>query len=384
MAIVAFSIDSMLPALPEIAEAFSPDDVNRAQLVLASFVMGLGIGTLTVGPLSDAFGRKRIILFGIGIYVVGAILALVSNSMEMLLIARLIQGIGAAGPRVVSIALVRDLYHGREMARLTSFVMMIFVLVPALAPAMGAGVIALFGWRGIFATFVIFALIALAWFYIRQDETLAPENRRHVSVTDIRSGIIDAFSRPSVRIYCAVLTLGFGQMFAVISSAQQIYTETFGIEDFIYWFAGSAVISGLGTLANATFVVRFGMRRIAILAYGSQMVFSAIVLLLDVTNALPAAYAFPLFFIWISSIFFMAGVTFGNLIALALEELGHIAGLASSLVQGIATICAALIAAPVGLAFNGTIVPLVFGAMVCSGLAFFMLRKTLHLEFAEA
>ena len=169
-ATIAFSIDAMLPALPNIGAELSPEDVNRAQLILTSFVFGMGLGTFVTGPLSDAFGRKPVIVAGAALYILSAGVAWVSNSLELLLISRVTMGLGAAGPRVVALAIVRDLYSGREMARLMSIAMMIFTLVPAFAPMLGAGIIHFAGWRGIFAAFVIFAMIVVLWMSLRLPE----------------------------------------------------------------------------------------------------------------------------------------------------------------------------------------------------------------------
>jgi DHA1 family bicyclomycin/chloramphenicol resistance-like MFS transporter len=177
-ATVAFSIDAMLPALPEIAAELTPEDANRAQLILTSFVLGMGIGTLVVGPISDALGRKRVILMGAALYLLGAGLALIAPSLEMILLARVIQGLGAAGPRVVSLAMIRDLYAGRAMAQIVSYAMLIFTLFPAVAPLIGAAIIAGFGWRAIFVAFLIFSVVSVGWLTLRQPETLAPEARR--------------------------------------------------------------------------------------------------------------------------------------------------------------------------------------------------------------
>ena len=156
MATVAFSMDAMLPALPEIAAALTPQDVNRAQLILTSFMAGMGVGTLFAGPISDAIGRKRAMGIGFAIYLAAAAAALFANSLEWLLAARFVQGLGASGPRIVGTALVRDLYQGREMARITSIVMMIFILVPALAPSIGVLFSDAFGWHGVFGAFLVF------------------------------------------------------------------------------------------------------------------------------------------------------------------------------------------------------------------------------------
>ena len=374
-ATIAFSIDAMLPALPEIAAELTPEAVNRAQLVLTAFVLGMGFGTLIAGPISDATGRKPAITAFVGLYILGAVGAAMSPSIEMLLAARLVQGIGAAGPRIVSIALVRDMYEGRTMARIMSFVMMIFILIPAVAPSIGALIIAGFGWRGVFGAFVLFGIVGASWVNLRQAETLPPERRRPLRAGTLKAAFREVVSHRLVLLYIVVLTLGFGQMFALLSSIQQIYADTFGkAESFPLWFAATGILSGGGTILNATLVMRLGMRRLAIAAYAVQTVISGLLVLAEVAGVLPPGLAFPVFFFWSASVFFMAGLTFGNLNALALQPMGHIAGMAASVVGALSTVGAVFIAAPIGLAFDGTIVPLTFGTLVCSALAWWLMR----------
>lgn len=376
---IAFSIDSMLPALPQIARELTPEDVNRAQLVLTAFVAGLGFGLFLAGPLSDAFGRKRIIVLGFGIYAVGAVAAVFAPSLEMLLAARVLQGIGAAGPRIVSLALVRDLYQGREMARITSFVMMIFILVPAVAPSLGAVIIHFAGWRGVFGAFVLLALVGSSWLSLRQVETLAPARRRPLRLPTLIAGAREVLAHPQVRLVTVVMTLGFGQMFALLSSAQQLFSEAYGKGDsFPLWFAGMALLSGSGTVLNARYVMRLGMRRIVTAAYAMQVVVSATMLVLLTSGILPTALAFPAFFLWAVSVFFMAGVTFGNLNAMALQHMGHLAGMAASVVAAVSTLGAVLIAAPVGQLYDGTALPIVMATLACSALALWLMRRVIE------
>ena len=374
-ATIAFSIDAMLPALPQIAAELTPDDVNKAQLILTSFVAGMGIGTLFAGPISDAIGRKRAITIGFVIYAIAAMAAIFVDSLEALLIARFVQGLGAAGPRIIGLALVRDLYQGREMARISSFVMMVFIIVPALAPSLGQGIIWLFGWHGVFAAFLLFAIIGGGWLNIRQAETLPPAMRRPMRLSTLVAGAREVLSNRQVMLCTIILTLGFGQMFGLLSSAQQLFGEAYGKGDsFPMWFAAMALLSGTGTILNVMFVVRYGMRRIAKWAYVMQTFVSALMLFLLLTDALPPMLAFPAFFVWAVSVFFMAGVTFGNLNALALQHMGHIAGMAASIVAAISTLAATLIAAPVGLLYDGTAVPVVTATLICSALAWFLMR----------
>ncbi len=375
-ATIAFSIDAMLPALPQIAAELTPDNVNRAQLILTAFVAGMGVGTLFAGPISDAIGRKPAITIGFAIYLSATVAAIFARSIEMLLIARFVQGLGAAGPRIVGLAMVRDLYAGREMARISSFVMMVFIIVPALAPSIGTGMIWLAGWQGVFIGFLVFALIGCVWLNLRQEETLPPARRRPLRVIPLRDAAAEVLSDRQVMLCTLVLTLAFGQMFALLSSAQQLFGEAYGKgEAFPFWFAAMALLSGTGTVLNARFVTTYGMRRIAKWAYVMQTCVSAAMLVLVMGDLLPPALAFPAFFLWAVSVFFMAGVTFGNLNALALQRMGHIAGMATSLVAAISTVLAVLIAAPVGLLYDGTALPVIVATLICSALAWLLMRR---------
>lgn len=379
-ATVAFSIDAMLPALPQIAEALSPGDANRAQLVLTAFMLGMGAGTFLIGPISDALGRKRTLAGGIVVYILGALLATQAQSLEALLAARVLQGLGASAPRIVPMALVRDLYAGREMAKVTSFIMMIFILVPALAPSIGAVIIGFAGWRGVFFAFVLFGLLGMSWVALRQPETLRPENRRPLRLAPLYAGAREVLASRDVRRYTLVMTLGFGQMFAMLSSSQQLFAAYGVTESFPKWFAAMALLAGSGSILNARFVMRLGMRRIVAMAYQMQVVSAGLMLGLLAVGVPQNMVGFSALFLWSVSLFFMAGVTFGNLNALAMQSMGHLAGMAASVVSALSTFGAVLIAAPVGLMFNGTAWPVVSAALICSALAALLIRRASEAE----
>ncbi|WP_299362844.1 multidrug effflux MFS transporter [uncultured Paracoccus sp.] len=376
-ATVAFSIDAMLPALPQIAAELVPQDVNRAQLILISFVAGMGVGTLFAGPLSDAIGRKWTIAAGFGIYLLAAVAALFAGTLDALLIARFVQGLGAAGPRIASMALIRDQYEGREMARITSFVMMVFMLVPALAPSLGQGFIWLGGWRGIFGAFIGFALIALVWFGLRQPETLPPSRRRPLNPGRLWAGVREVLSNREVVLCTITIALGFGQMFALLASSQQLFAETFDRgAGFPLWFAAVALLSSTGTIINARLVMRVGMYRIARTAYALQVASSALFLvLMTIDDGWPLTLRFAVFFMWTVGVFTMAGLTFGNLNAMAMQRMGHMAGMTASVVSALSTTGAVLIAAPVGLAYDGSPVPVALATLVCSGLGWLVMGR---------
>lgn len=373
-ATVAFSIDAMLPALPEIAEALTPEAPNRAQLIVTSFVLGIGLGTFFVGPLSDRFGRKPVILCGGAIYVAGAALAAVAPALELVLAARVLQGLGAAAPRVVALAIIRDISSGRQMARLLSIVMLVFALFPAVAPMIGAGIITLAGWRGIFGAFILFAALSLTWLALRQPETLPPKARRALRPAAITAAVAEVFAHPTVRLSIAVQTLTFGMLFATLSSTQQVFDVTYGRGDsFPFWFFGIAVVAASASVLNARLVVRLGMRAMIKGMLGVQVGLS-LGMVAAVLMPLGREVEFFVYLFWTTSVFFQMGLTLGNLNALGMEPLGHIAGMAASIIASVATVGAVLIAVPLGLTFDGTPLPLALGVAACAGLGFLLTR----------
>lgn len=368
-ATVAFSIDAMLPALPEIGAALSPDNLNNAQLIITSFVLGMGLGTLFTGPMSDAFGRKPVMLGGAFVYIVACVIAWQAQTLEVMLAARVLQGLGASGPRVVAMALIRDLYSGPNMARIMSFVMIVFSLVPAMAPTLGYYIIGAFGWRGIFVAFTVFSCATSLWLLLRQPESLTPENRRPLSFRALAAAVVEMFTHRTARLSIFVQTLTFGIMFMMLSSIQQVFDVTFGQGDYFHlWFGGIAVLAASSGLLNAKFVMRLGMRAIIKGMYTAQIAFTSMVIIVTLVDG-PYWLSFGAYVVWVTSNFFQAGLTIGNLNALAMEEMGHIAGLAASVIAAVATIGAVLIAAPVAWLFDGTPLPMAFGTLICAILA---------------
>jgi len=373
-ATVAFSIDAMLPALPEIGAELSPDALNNAQLILTSFVFGMGLGTFVTGPLSDTFGRKPVMIGGAVLYCGAAIWAFYAQTLEVMLIARTIQGLGAAGPRVVALAMIRDIYGGRDMARISSFVMLVFSLVPALAPTLGYFIIAGFGWRSIFLAFVIFSLATSIWLLIRQPETLMPEFRRPLRIGKLIEATKEVLTTETTRLSMIVQTLGFGILFSSLSSIQQIFDLVFDEgEHFHYWFGSIAVISASASLLNARIVGKYGMRAIIRRMFQVNVTVALIMVACQFTGS--ETVRFWSFYVFVVSCFFGAGMTIGNLNALAMEPLPHIAGLAASAIAAVATVGAVIIAIPVGLAFNGTPVPLGLAVALLATVAFWFTTK---------
>lgn len=378
-ATIAISIDAMLPALPEIAATLSPDAPNAAQLVVTSFVLGMGIGTLFTGPLSDAFGRKRVILVGAGLYAMAALACYFAPTLEILLIARILQGIAAAAPRTVSIAMVRDLYSGREMARILSFAMMIFTIVPAVAPLMGQGIIAIGGWHSIFLAYIAFSGLTMLWFGLRQPETLPQAKRRPLHAADLLTATRALFTHRVILVSILLQTLTLAALFATLSSLQGIFEQQFDrSESFPLWFALIAVASMSGSLLNSRIVMTLGMRQVVQRTYAAVLLLTLTTLAMLGTGLLDGSVGFALQLLWCIGLFAMMGLTMGNLNALAMEPVGHVAGLAASVISSLATVGSVMLAIPVGLAFDGSSTPLLIGVAVLIAFALLLSLKGLE------
>ena len=366
-ATVAFSIDAMLPALPQIAATLTPERQTLALLVVTSFVLGLGTGTLFTGPLSDSFGRKPVILGGAVLYCLGAVLAWRAQSLEWLLAARVLQGLGAAGPRVVVTAIIRDLYQGREMAQIMSFAMLIFTLFPAVAPLIGAAIIWGFGWRAIFVVFLGFSLISVGWLMLRQAETLPRHARRPFRLTTLWSAMREALALRQMQLSILAQMMVFGCIFGAVSSVQAIFDQAYGLAaTFPIWFAAMALLSAPAAPINGMLVIRLGMRPLVRRAMAAQMAGSVVVAGLVASRVLGGAEIW-VFAAWGVSVFALAGFAIGNLNALALEPLGHIAGMAASVMGALATVGGAIIGSVIGQLFDGTALPLILSCGVLSG-----------------
>lgn len=366
--IMAFSTDAMLPAMPEMAQAFGLEDANRIQLIISTFMLGAGFGQLFFGPFADYRGRKTAILTGLVLFIAGSIIAMNTQDFTTMLAARFLQGIGVAGPRTASIAMVRDLFAGRGMARVMSFVSAVFILVPALAPAIGQAIMTRFGWASVFGAFIVMAIVSFGWMALRQPETNPPQNRRTFSWQDLFAAARTVISNRHTMVYTITGGLFFGSFISYLSSAQQIFDGIFGVgERFPFYFAIMALSIGAASMLNAKLVMKYGMRRLTMISLVSVSTLSFAYLALVL--AYPQAVTLGSFLAWGMSSFFFLGIVFGNVNALAMEPMGKIAGVAAALIGAISSTMAVAIGVPLGAAFNGTIIPLVAGFAVLKLLA---------------
>ena len=362
MASNALAIDAMLPALPAIGEALDVDEDNRRQLVIAVYLLGFGVSQLFYGPLSDRLGRKWLLVGGLFAYALFALMAGLAGSFELLLAARTLQGVAAGSTRVLVVSIVRDCYHGSAMARVMSMTMIVFMIVPVLAPAFGQAVLAVSTWRHIFIGLGVYGAVLTVWMAIRLPETLAPENKRSLSVRHIAAAAMTTLRiRQSIGNTMA-LTLLMGALFAFISSIQQIVFDVFGRpEALALVFAMIAGPMALSSYANSRLVMRLGARRILLFALSAFTSVSVAHLILAsaVGEGLWAFVAMQA----MTMIFF--GMIGANAGALAMEPLGHVAGTASSLQGVITSVGGALIGFLIGQQFDGSIIPFLIGFSAC-------------------
>ncbi|MCZ8180569.1 MAG: multidrug effflux MFS transporter [Rhizobium sp.] len=376
MALNALAIDIMLPGLQEIGAALNVENENHRQYVVSAYLIGFGVAQLFYGPIADRFGRRMPMIVGLGIYVVSSLAVVFVPSFESLLLLRFIQGIGSAATRVITVSIVRDVFGGRQMAEVMSLIMMVFMVIPVVAPGTGQ-VIMLFGdWHWIFVFMAVIALIVGVWMYIRLPETLAPEDMRPFTVKVILEGFRIVLTDRVALCYTIASTFIFGALFGFINSAQQVYVGIYGLGVwFPVAFAAVALFMALSSFVNAKLVGRFGMRK---LSHGSLIGFIAINFVWLVVQVLgPQPMPFFLFITFFSLAMFQFGWIGSNFNSLAMEPLGHVAGTASSVLGFMGTIGGSIIGAVIGQAFNGTALPMVTGFFVVSiiGLIFVLIGE---------
>jgi DHA1 family bicyclomycin/chloramphenicol resistance-like MFS transporter len=359
MALTALSIDVMLPALPHIRDQFDLTDPNRQQLVITAYVVGFAIGQLFYGPLSDWLGRKTVLMPGLAIYAAASYACFAAPSFEALLIARLFQGLANAAPRVVAVAIVRDVYGGRRMAEVMSFVMMVFIVVPVLAPSVG-GLFLVFGsWHAIFAFLFVISLAFAVWMAIRLPETRPEAMREPLSVAWLVRSFGEAVRNRQTLGYTLAIGVIFGSLMGYINSAEQIFVEVYDLGRlFPVAFGACAAALAVASFLNSRLVGQLGMRRIS---HGAMLGFAALSIL---HLAIALGFGRPpllVFVVLLALTLLCFGLMMPNFNALAMEPMGRIAGTASSFVGAVTTGVGAVLGLWVGQTYDGSVVPLLTG-----------------------
>ena len=368
MALNPLAMDMMLPALPEIGAAFRISNANHLQTVLSSFLVGFGIGQLVIGPLSDRYGRRPVLLGGMILYGIASLLTLAAPSFETLLLARVLQGLSTSATRVIATSVVRDCYVGRRMATVMSLAQMIFISVPVLAPSLGQAVMLVTReWHGVFVVLLIYGLGILSWTAWRMPETLSLADRKSLAVRDVLGYFRETLTNRQALGYAIAAGAIMGTMFAYVFSAQQIFTQIFGLgRYFPLAFAAIALGVAVAGFVNARFVGRIGMRA---MSHGALFVFLAASFVM-MTTARLEMLPLPLYMALAMTTMFAFGLMVSNFTALAMEPLGHIAGTASSLYGSITTLLGIVMGTIIGQAYDGTLIPLSTGFLSCTLIAF--------------
>ena len=365
MSIVALSIDAILPALPEIGASVGVHNVNDNQLLITMIFLGIGCGQLVFGPLSDSFGRKPIVYSGFALFIIATIICLTTKHLEIMLFGRVLQGMGIASPRTMSISIVRDRYHGDFMAKIISIVVMVFILVPVIAPSLGQFLLNYYDWEAIFYANLIFSTLVVTWFWLRQEETLPKARRIKFSYHLFWDGVKEFFKYRDAVGFTLISGFITGSFIVYLSTSQQIFQQQYHLADmFPYIFASLAISVGLSTFLNSRLVVRFGAKRIAFIAAISYTLISLTYVVLFWSGRNPNVAVLIGFF---ATQFFAVGLLFGNLRALAMEPLGHIAGIGAALNGFISTVMAVPIANYIGSFVRTSVLPLFIG-FTCFGL----------------
>lgn len=366
-ALNAFSIDIMLPALPDIRREYGRTNDNDTQLIVTAYVITFGAMQLVYGPLSDALGRRSVLIGAMLLYIVGTLMCVIAPSFWTLIAARALQGVGAAATRVIGTAVVRDLTSGRRMAQIMSMAMTVFMIVPIIAPSIGQVILLAAPWHWIFGALLVYAGLILAWTFVRLPETLTPENRTPFRPPALLGNFAAALKNRQTLGYIIASTFMSAGLFAYIASSQQIYVDVFDLGSaFPIAFAAVAVAMSVGTIINARLVMRLGMRRIS----QAVVIWFTCIGLINAALALMGFGSFWVFIVLLSLSFGTFGMITGNFNALAMEPAGRMAGAAAALYGAITSVGGAILGGFIAHSFDGTTAPFLIGFVLIGATTF--------------
>jgi MFS transporter, DHA1 family, multidrug resistance protein len=366
MATNALAIDIMLPALPAMGADFSISHENDRQLIIIAYMLGFGISQLVYGPLTDRFGRRSVLFISLSFYAVAGIACIFAPTFPMLIAARVFMGASAGGSRVIAVSAARDLYVGREMAKVMSLVMIVFMAAPIVAPFIGQMMLKIMDWRGIFWGLAIFGMIMVVWVYVRLPESLPKERRVPLNLPTMFRNYGKVISTRESLGYTIASGFMFGGLMSYISASEQLYHEVYKTGDmFALWFAGAAIAMSVSNLINSRLVERLGMRRMSHGALIGFVVVSAVHCLISLQGPVP----FPLFYTLVLLAFFMIGFQGPNYNAIAMEPLGRLAGSGAALMGFASSFVSATIGGFIASQFDGSTTPIFIGHFVVSSLA---------------
>ena len=375
--LVALSIDAMLPSLDQIAHDLAIDDPQQTHLIVSLFFIGMGFGQLYYGPISDDKGRRYAIISGLIIFAIGSLVCMFAESLTVMLIGRVIQAFGVSGPRIAALAVIRDQYEGDAMARVMSFIMMVFILVPMLAPSFGQAILFWFSWHHIFTSFLVIGTLTGLWFFIRQPETLTAEKRKPFSWGQLWQSSKFILTHRMVMFYTISMGIIFGSFLAYISASQTLFQHIYDTgELFPLYFALLAFSIGLASFINGTLVVRLGMRTLCNWAMVGWMCFSILLTALClVYQGVPPLWQFVSV---LFCAFFCIGILFGNVNSMAMQPLGDMAGLGAAIIGSLSSLFSVPTAVFVGSFIENTITPVAIGFVIFGAISMLLYWKAEH------
>jgi MFS transporter, DHA1 family, multidrug resistance protein len=363
MALNPLAMDMMLPALPNIRSAFEIADANLPQMVLSTFLIGFGAGQFLMGPLSDRFGRRPVLIGGMILYGAASLLAIAAPSFELLLLARALQGFGTSATRVIATSIVRDCYAGRRMASVMSLAMMVFVAVPVVAPSFGQAVLLLTQWRGIFVVLMLYGVLTLIWSALRMPETLPEAKRKSLAIGEVLRAYGQTITNRQTLGYALACGGVWGAMVSFVFSSQQVFTEIYHLGHYFpLAFAAAATGVAIAGFLNSRIVGRLGMR---VISHGALVVYAVVAAVMLVAEQMQML-SLPLFMALATLMMFAFGLMMANFTALAMEPHGNIAGTASSLYGSITTLLGIGIGIMIGQSYDGTLLPFSVGFFLCA------------------
>lgn len=356
MALNALAIDAMLPALPAIAKGLGVAVANDRQYVISIYIFGTALGALVYGPLADRFGRKGVLVPALIAYTLFALGCGLATSFPMLLALRFGHGVVSAALGVIVVAVIRDLFSGDAMAKRLSLIFLVFMIVPIIAPTIGAGVAALADWRAIFLVLAAMGVVMLLWLR-RLPETLDPADVRPFDARTMVAGWMTVTRHRRAAGYMLASGVMQAALFGYLNSSEQIIAEVFDAQSlFPLVFACVAVGIAIANFSNAAIVERFGARRVSQTAVFAFMATS----IAQVAAALGGTETLAMFTGLMMVNVGLIGFIGSNFGSIAMEDFGHMAGIASSYQSFAKALVAALLGAFIGQQYDGTTLPLAY------------------------
>jgi DHA1 family bicyclomycin/chloramphenicol resistance-like MFS transporter len=373
MAMVALSIDAVLPALKQIGITVGYQKETDGQLLVTMIFLGLGIGQLILGPLSDTYGRKKIIYLGLILFILSSFVCIFAKTLTIMILGRILQGIALAAPRTISISMIRDSYDGDYMAKIMSFVTVIFIIVPTIAPAFGKLVLDIYSWQAIFYSQLVFVGLIGIWFALRQPETLEVKDRIPFRLSVLIKGAKETFSYKQTSICTAISALVTGSFMVYLSGSQQVFQSQYGlIDEFPYIFASLALTVGFATFLSGQLVMKLGMKKLLRYALTFFTLISTIYVVIFYNKPNPPM---PILLSFFGLQFFCLGFIFGNLRALIMQPIGHIAGIGAAITGFVATLFSVPLGTFIGSFIDTTALPMFVGFSCCGVLTVFLFSR---------